>query len=1535
MNRALNFLWEDTGLLFLLDSAAKGSLLLALAAVAVVCLRRDSAATRHLVWLLAIVALLATPLLSASLPQWRILPGWTKLATAELAPKSSPPVVTEVVPAATIVSESTVDISSGIAFQPIEEPGEILPTAIAPANTPTATAATTNTPWNWPQLLTFGWMIGVSALLVRLVAARWLLWQTERQATVVVQGDPLADALRAAQSQIGTTTSVTLLVHPGPAIPVVWGLLRARLLLPAAARDWKSAQLHSVLLHELAHLQRRDTWAQLLAQITCALHWFNPLVWLANWQLSVERERACDDLVLASGVRPSAYAGHLLEVATSFAPARWTQACGLAMARQSSLEGRLIAVLSKQPNRRTVSRVLAAVALVLAAGIAIPVAMLAAMEQAAATNPPSTATALQPKHEYAQSLFRKWKSYARTDGKIPGALIGHFAKEVDSFLKQYPQDEISPKLAAIRPMLDSSRDWPQADVVAILDEITAISTAPVSWADTPLEFDEMRSIKPGQPLPDSLKNIDWGKPASNGLRAAWLLDPRQEKYPLGSVLKARVLIHNRGKDIVIFNTETWHQYDGHNAVDANDKSINISGAIYTGITPMAKFRLAPGEYCEVLGHGMAVGGGTYEEEFSLGKVGAIIEAKQGDEVRLSHTVDLAQGGWTKPDDPKDATGLWKKSIADRVSREAPLPKATADREQLIRRVALDIFGVAATAEEVAAFTKDDTADALTKLTERLQARPRPEVFSGKLPTGETRFQVIAADPDAKKKPATASSPGRYILKEGVHLLVRQVTENSVRSNKAVIAFLSPDPKVASPHKPYEIELPDGLQTWGAVWQREANEIWIMQKGIVRKYDFQNPDEVKETRFSPGTIQDVPETLRAALQVVFQAPGAPVQQQNSQKPNEGAKLDPAVEQRLKWGEAVKGLRAAIAIRSVEGEGTPEEKFRLDLVVQNVSTGPIRLCDQKAGPNSRSLSIKKEKRTLAVLAFKDPTNTDQVLQPREVARLYVMSPDDERSRGRNMGSVIADGLLQDPQQRLLVEFNVNAAPGGAWFGKLVTGETTGLAAAGEPQPQTKEGQALYQALKANARKNRDIPGGLIALLGDKVKEFVKNNEKDTFGAPYAKKMQPLLSRFGEVRDLSAADTVTLLDDIAAANDIPLETTLEKIGRDTFRAGTPLPKELASAPWGEAQANGLRMAWLLDPRAAEYRLNTPLKSRILLHNSGKNTIVLQSRSWHQFSDHQAKDAKRGELPVESTYWTTLSSLGPYRLAPGEFVELIGAGIGVGKNREFEDWQGTRVGAWIDAQAGDDVTFLPAKVPLHDWNDEAGLAGKPDWWLQFVKERLSRELPLPADAVERTAVLGRVTRDLFGNAPTADEAAAFVADMKPDAIDSLATRLANRAGYSPFAGDVAAGSTQFRVLPVDPDAAKRPRTANNPGRYTLSDLVRLQVSRRGGERIVNEATISFYAADSKDPPPGKPVDLKLPDGYGTWAAAWHRSKTILWVQQASGIRSYDFSNPADVKQVDIAPEEVEKVPEDIRAAMRPLLQGLPGAAPATAAPK
>ena len=219
---------------------------------------------------------------------------------------------------------------------------------------------------------------------------------------------------------------------------------------------------------------------------------------------------------------------------------------------------------------------------------------------------------------------------------------------------------------------------------------------------------------------------------------------------------------------------------------------------------------------------------------------------------LTHSVDATHGDWTRPDEP-DGPGRALEKTHRRAcrARSARCRKPPPIAQQLIRRVMLDVFGVLPSAEEIAVFVGDNAPGALAKLTVRLQAKPRIEPWAGKLPTGETKFRVTAADPDAAKKPRTANGPGRYVLGDRVHLLVSQTTTDAHRTNKAVIAFFSPDPRVASPHQPYEIALPDGIGTYGIVWERGAGVLWVMQKGLVRNYDFSNPSQVTEMALRAG------------------------------------------------------------------------------------------------------------------------------------------------------------------------------------------------------------------------------------------------------------------------------------------------------------------------------------------------------------------------------------------------------------------------------------------------------------------------------------------------------------------------------------------------------------------------------------------------------------------------------------------------------------------------------------------------------------
>jgi beta-lactamase regulating signal transducer with metallopeptidase domain len=127
--------------------------------------------------------------------------------------------------------------------------------------------------------------------------------------------------------------------------PFTTGLLSPTIVLPSAASGWHPARLRTVLLHELAHVRRHDCRTQALAQLACAVYWFNPLVWIAARGLRRTREGACDDYVLTCGVAPHQYAADLLDIARA-RQQRLEAGAVLAMGRSGDLEDRLLAIVA-------------------------------------------------------------------------------------------------------------------------------------------------------------------------------------------------------------------------------------------------------------------------------------------------------------------------------------------------------------------------------------------------------------------------------------------------------------------------------------------------------------------------------------------------------------------------------------------------------------------------------------------------------------------------------------------------------------------------------------------------------------------------------------------------------------------------------------------------------------------------------------------------------------------------------------------------------------------------------------------------------------------------------------------------------------------------------------------------------------------------------------------------------------------------------------------------------------------------------------
>jgi HEAT repeat protein/beta-lactamase regulating signal transducer with metallopeptidase domain len=346
-----------------IDIMLKVTVVLAAAAVATMALARASAASRHLVWTLALVSALLLPVLSLALPRWQLpivrlaAPASVDLTVIDrsLEPLAAPSVPPRVhrEPAAPDMRTNTVSATA-----PVD----------APVNTPAARSVWSMAPTTVAGWLTLVWAVGAFAIILRLlagiVAVQWLSRGTAR----VIDAPWLPLAIELA-SRVGVSRRITFAESPTASMPMAVGLFRPSVLMPADAVRWPVERLRIVLLHELAHVKRRDCLTHALAQLACAMHWFNPLAWIAARHVRTERERACDDLVLASGTKGPDYAEELLEIARVMRgvrfPALMTGAT-LAMAHRSQLEGRLMAILDPKVPRSGPTSVRTAFAAVVA-----------------------------------------------------------------------------------------------------------------------------------------------------------------------------------------------------------------------------------------------------------------------------------------------------------------------------------------------------------------------------------------------------------------------------------------------------------------------------------------------------------------------------------------------------------------------------------------------------------------------------------------------------------------------------------------------------------------------------------------------------------------------------------------------------------------------------------------------------------------------------------------------------------------------------------------------------------------------------------------------------------------------------------------------------------------------------------------------------------------------------------------------------------------------------------------------------------------
>ena len=428
----------------LVESCARTSLVLCAAWALTSVMRRASASTRHFVWICAIAGSTLAPAMTAFGPRWTVsiptpfastqsqTPSDAQQSELSSAPEAAPPAATE--------NSMTSELS-----------------AVAPS---------VGRQFDLTLAAVLLWAVGATMILAYAICGAIGAWWIRRSAAVVAapwvgEAQTLAEAFEIpGPVVVAESASVTM--------PIVCGIWRPLIVMPADAAQWSEERRRVVVLHELAHIKRRDCLTQSLAQLVCAAYWFNPIVWLAARRMRAERERACDDFVLAAGEKGPDYAAHLLDIAKTAQHRRIAPLVGLAMARPSQLEGRLLAILDPKIRRSsTLYTRVASLAFVLL--IAVPVGAVrletaspiadefesssAAPFHTPATvaDVPSVSSALSPPpRPRLASVTAKEPIAERIDRRSDGDISSRIGAQIESELSGQIGSQLGRQIAAAR-----------------------------------------------------------------------------------------------------------------------------------------------------------------------------------------------------------------------------------------------------------------------------------------------------------------------------------------------------------------------------------------------------------------------------------------------------------------------------------------------------------------------------------------------------------------------------------------------------------------------------------------------------------------------------------------------------------------------------------------------------------------------------------------------------------------------------------------------------------------------------------------------------------------------------------------------------------------------------------------------------------------------------------------------------------------------------------------------------------------------------
>jgi TonB family protein len=291
----------------------EGVLIVAAVWLGLRCLSNVGAATRYAVWLFALAALVIIPMLTVGV-------------------SGQPP--------EPIFDAGIVSAQSRASVTPV---AQLRIDATRPAPDPAVVAAE-------PSAAPRKAQIALPQSLAVVAAFAWMLIVCLRALRLFIDARNVAAVRRTAWLWSGAHPYPVLLSNRVQ-VPIAVGFLRPAIILPASLVDQlDDGAIEAIVTHEVAHLRRYDVWTNALARVAEIFVTLNPIAWFVMRQLSIEREIACDDWVVARAGSGDAFA-HVLAGLATRARCRVPLAAPSALGSRHSIVRRIERLLDARPRR--------------------------------------------------------------------------------------------------------------------------------------------------------------------------------------------------------------------------------------------------------------------------------------------------------------------------------------------------------------------------------------------------------------------------------------------------------------------------------------------------------------------------------------------------------------------------------------------------------------------------------------------------------------------------------------------------------------------------------------------------------------------------------------------------------------------------------------------------------------------------------------------------------------------------------------------------------------------------------------------------------------------------------------------------------------------------------------------------------------------------------------------------------------------------------------------------------------------------------